>query len=347
MTALQMDEPAFEAEPGPDYRNNILVTGGSGLVGSHVVAQLVKNGRTVKAIYRKEIPTLVGTEGVSWLKGDILDVVWLEEVMKDIDYVYHCAAVVSYSQKKKLEMFQINIDGTANVVNVALGAGVRKLCFVSSVAAIGKAKDGAWIDEKLQWTQETNRSNYGKSKHLAEIEVWRGIGEGLPAVIVNPAVILGAGDWNNSSTKIFKTAYQEFPWYTEGITGFVDVEDVVKAMIQLMESDITGERFVLSAENKRYREIFTMAADAFSKKAPHKKVSRLMANAIWLTEAFKSVFTGREPLLTKETAEAAQSVLLYDNSKLKRFLPSFIYTPVSETIKRVCAELQQKYKLCE
>jgi dihydroflavonol-4-reductase len=347
MTALPMDEPAIGTEARPDNSNSILVTGGSGLVGSHLVAQLVKNGRTVKAIYRKEIPLFVGTERVTWLRGDILDVVWLDEVMKNIDCVYHCAAVVSYSQKKKHEMFRINKEGTANVVNAALEAGVRKLCFVSSVAAIGKSKDGGWIDEKLQWSHDTSRSNYGKSKHLAEIEVWRGIGEGLPAVIVNPAIILGASDWNNSSTKIFKTAYHEFPWYTEGMTGFVDVEDVVEAMIQLMESDIVGERFVLSAENKRYREIFTMAADAFSKKAPHKKVSRLMANVIWRAEAFKSLFTDKEPLLTKETAEAAQSVMLYDNSKLKRFLPSFVYTPVQETIKRVCIELQQKYKLCE
>lgn len=347
-----MSETA-SVEPGfiENKQNNnesdgyVLVTGASGLVGSHLVKQLLNNGYQVKALYRTEIPIIPGSERVSWVQGDILDVVTLGEIMRDVKQVYHCAAMVSYNQKKKHELFNTNVDGTANVVNAALDAGVMKLCFVSSVAALGRTKDGSGINEKINWSEESNVSNYGKSKYLAEVEVWRGIGEGLQAVIVNPTIILGAGKWNDSSTKIFKTAYDEFPWYTEGITGFVDVRDVVKAMLWLMQSSISGERFLLNAENRKFKDIFTLAAHGFSKKAPHKKVSRFAAAVVWRTEALKAKFTGEEPLLTEETAEAAQSVRMYDNSKLMKYLPSFAYTPVEETIKRVCNELKNKFNL--
>jgi len=347
MIESPVDEFAIETEQ-PETAGKgqtILVTGSTGLLGSHVIKRLIEQGKRVKALYRSHIPAIIGKEKVSWVKGDILDVVAMEEVMKDVSVVYHCAAIVSYSAKRRNELFKTNIEGTANIVNAGLNAGVKKLCFVSSVSALGKTRDGNVITEEVAWSEETNTSNYGKSKYLAEVEVWRGIGEGLPAVIVNPSIILGAGNWNDSSTKIFKTAYEEFPWYTEGVTGFVDVEDVVSAMIQLMESEISGERFLLNGENRPYKEVFTMAANAFAKKAPGKKVSRLMANIVWRLEAVKSLFTGDEPLLTKETADAAQSVHYYDNSKLKSFLPAFAFTPVDQTIKRVCDELRQKCKL--
>ena len=162
---------------------------------------------------------------------------------------------------------------------------------------------------------------------------------------VNPSIILGAGNWNDGSTKIFKTAYDEFPWYSEGVTGFVDVNDVANAIIRLMESNISGEKFILNAANKPYKEVFTLIANAFSKKPPHKKVSRLMAGIVWRADAIKSMFTGSQPLLTKETAEAAQSIILYDNSKLKKHLPSFNYTPFEDSIYRICSELKEKNRL--
>jgi dihydroflavonol-4-reductase len=323
----------------------VLVTGGTGLVGSYVIQQLIKEGRSVRGLYRSKIPHVPGKEKVQWVKGDILDVISLDEAFEGISHVIHCAAIVSFSLKRKRELFLTNIEGTANVVNAALSAGVKKLCFVSSVAAIGKIKNGGITSENLIWDEENNNSNYGKSKYLAEVEVWRGVAEGLPAVIVNPAIILGAGDWNNGSTKIFKTAYEEFPWYTDGSTGFVDVEDVANAIIRLLDSDITGHRFILSAENRQFKDVFTMAANAFGKKPPYKKVSRLMANMARRFEAIKSMLSGTEPLLTKETAEAAQQRVLFDNTKLQSYLPSFVYTPLHETIKRVCTELVTKNKL--
>ena len=326
-------------------QNIILVTGGSGLVGSTLIKLLLRNGENIKAIYRQEIPNIEGKENVTWIKADILDVVSLEEAMKDVEYVYHCAAIVSFNAKRKNELFQTNVAGTANVVNACLASTVKKLCFVSSVAAFGKSKRNVEINEKTTWSEASNSSNYGKSKYLAEIEVWRGIAEGLDAVIVNPSIVLGPGDWSKGSTKIFKTAYEEFQWFTEGVTGFVDVKDVARAMIQLMNSSIANERFILSGYNKNYKEVFTMAALAFQKKPPVKKVSRLMAGIVWRAEAVKSLFTNEDPLVTKETAQAAQEVVYFDNSKLNQFLPSFTYTPFNETIKSICSELKEKNKL--
>jgi len=323
----------------------ILVTGGTGLVGSHLITALIERGEKVKALYRSVIPVFKGSINVEWVKGDILDIISLQEALENVEEVYHAAAIVSFNPRKKHEMLNINVGGTANVVNACLAHGVRKLCYVSSVAALGKPKDAKEIDETMSWTEFTRFSNYGKSKYFAEMEVWRGIGEGLEAVIVNPSIILGAGDWGKGSSGLFKTAYDEFPWFTEGVTGFVDVCDVVKAMIDLMKSDITGQRFILSAESRKYKDIFTSIATCFGKKPPHKKVNSFTAGVVWRVEVLKSLFSHKDPLLTKETAQAAQSIVYFNNTKLKKFLPAFEYTSLDKTIVRICNELKQQNNL--
>jgi len=199
----------------------ILVTGASGLVGSHLVAQLIRNGKKVKALYRSVIPAIEAADQVEWVKGDILDVEVLAEAMVDVQQVYHCAAIVSFNPKKKAILHKTNIEGTANVVNACLDAGVQKLLFVSSVAALGRIRENTPINESMNWSEESSNSEYGKSKYFSELEVWRGVGEGLTAVIVNPTIILGAGDWDNGSSALFKSAYDEFPWYIEGTSGFL------------------------------------------------------------------------------------------------------------------------------
>jgi dihydroflavonol-4-reductase len=229
-------------------------------------------------------------------------------------------------------------------VNAALNAGVKKMMHVSSVAALGRIEDGP-VNESMQWTEETSNSKYGRSKYMGEMEVWRGIAEGLNAVIVNPSMILGAGDWNDSSTAIFKSVYNEFPWFTEGTTGFVDVKDVARAMILLMETAVSAERFILSAENKTYHELFDKIADAFNKKRPTKKVTPFIASVVWRLESLKSKFSGKAPLVTKETAATALARATFDNSKIKKILPSFEYKSLDETIKNTCAVLQQKLNI--
>lgn len=325
-----------------DRKNDcVFVTGGTGLVGSHLIKELVRQGRYVKALYRSKEPDVSNRENVEWVKGDILDIISLAEAMRNVAQVYHCAAIVSFDPGLKHEMFATNVEGTANVVNASLDAEVKKLCFVSSVSALGQLRKGQVIDESTAWNEEADNSNYGKSKYLAEMEVWRGIGEGLKAVIVNPAIILGAGDWNEGSVKIFKSAFEEFPWYTEGETGFADVKDVVSIMTQLMESDISGERFIVSAENLKYKDVFTAIANAFGKKPPHKKVTPFIASLVWRIEAIKSAFTDETSLLTRETARSAQTIVKYNNSKIRKYFPSFVYTPAEESIRRICKELQQ------
>ena len=320
----------------------VLVTGGSGLLGTELIKQLLEQGNDVRAIYNNTPLQAFQSKRLQQFQCNILDPTSLEEAMKEVEHVYHCAAIVTFNPARKRELFKINVEGTTNVVNAALVTGVKKLLHVSSVAALGRLRDNETITEEMNWTPETSNSNYGESKYLAELEVWRGIGEGLEAVMVNPVIILGAGDWNGGSSKIFKSVYEEFPWYAEGVSGFVDVRDVAKAMIALTESNISSERFIISAANRSYRDIFNLIAKAFGKKQPHKKVTPTIAKIVWRLEALKHRFTGKEPLVTKETAASAMAKVSFDNSKLTKFLPDFSYHSIEETISYTCALLQQK-----
>ena len=318
----------------------ILVTGGSGLVGSELISQLLAKGGKVKAIYNST-PLTITHQNLISIKCNILDTSALEEVMQEVTHVYHCAGVVSFNKKNADQLLKINIEGTANIVNAALDAGVKKLVHVSSVSALGRIRENQTITEAMVWTEETSNSLYGKSKYLGELEVWRGIGEGLEAVIVNPSIILGGNDWSKGSSEIFKSVYNEFPWYTEGVTGVVDVKDVARAMILLMNSEINKERFILNAENLSYKEIFTGIANCFGKKIPQKKVTPFLAAMVWRWEAIKSMFTGKDALVTKETARTALAKVYFDNSKIVNALSGFTFTPINETIADTCATLQR------
>ncbi len=323
----------------------ILVTGAAGMLGSSLIQELLANQQSVKALYRSAKPTQHSQNKVVWIQGDILDVSRLEEVMQGVTQVYHCAAIVSFSHDDAEELYKTNVEGTANVVNAALNAGVKKLLHISSVAALGKAKTGEAVSESSQWTEDKNSSVYGKTKHLAEMEVWRGVGEGLDAVVINPGIILGSGDWNEGSSRLFKTAYDEFPWFTEGVTGFVDVLDVAKAAILLMNNETAAERFIINADNIPYHELFNLMADGFGKKRAFRKVSPFMASLIWRTERMRHFFFGSRPFLTKETAANAQTKRYFDNTKLLRRFPQFHYLPLQQTISRICNDYKQEYSL--
>jgi nucleoside-diphosphate-sugar epimerase len=320
----------------------ILVTGGAGLVGKELITQLLEKGGKVTAIFNKTALPDFNTDLLQQVHCSILDVAGLEETMQGIQQVYHCAGFVNFNPSRKKELFKINIEGTANVVNAALNTGVKKMVHVSSVAALGRIRENETINETMNWTEETSNSNYGQSKYLGEMEVWRGTGEGLEAVIVNPTIILGGGNWKSGSSQIFKSAYEEFPWYAEGVTGFVDVRDVAKAMIALMESNISNQRFILSAEDRSYQQVFNLIAKAFNKKPPYKAVTPFLAKLIWRLEAVKSFLTKKDPLVTKETAVTALATVHFDNSKLLKFLPGFCYTKLEDTIVHTCGVLQQE-----
>lgn len=323
---------------------HVLVTGAAGLLGSEVVKQLLDEGYHVTAIYHFT-PLNLSHPNLAVKQCDILDVASLEDIMKDITHVYHCAALVSFEPKEKYHLFKINIEGTENIVNACIFANVKKLIHVSSVSALGRIRNGETLTEDVQWTEETSNSIYAKSKYLGELEVWRGIGEGLQAAIVNPSIMLGGNNWDDGSSALFKSAYNEFKWYTEGISGFVDVRDVAHAMLLLMNSEISGQRFILSAENLSYKKIFTLMANGFNKKPPPRKVTPLMAEIVWRLEAIKGMITGKKRLLTKETARTAQATVYYDHSKILKALPQFHFTPIADTIELTCKSLKEKYNL--
>jgi dihydroflavonol-4-reductase len=312
----------------------VLVTGANGFVGRHLVQYLSAQGQQVRALYHRRQPddTLRQLPGVQWMQCDLLDVYAVEEALQGVERIYHCAAVVSFHPRDKAGMMQVNVTGTAHLVDEALVQGVQKLVYISSVAALGRNAGTVHITEEEQWAESRYNSAYAQSKYLAEMEVWRGMAEGLDAVVVNPGIILGAGDWNLGSSRLMKLAYDEFPFYTQGVNAWVDVRDVVRAAVMLMESDITAERFILSAGNYSYREVFTLMAEALKRRPPRKRATLLMTGLVWRWNMLKSVFTGATITITKETARNAQKVCYYSNDKLRRFIPDFQYTELRDTI---------------
>ncbi len=274
------------------------------------------------------------------MEGDILDVFSLDDAMKGIDMVIHSAAVISFHRQERSLMHQTNIDGTANVVNIALENNIRRFIHISSVAALGRTKNGETVNEKKEWIENTINTQYAISKHKAEMEVWRGIAEGLNAVILNPSTILGFGDWNHSSCAIFKNGFNEFGYYTEGVNGFVEVTDVAKAALQLMETDISGERFIISAENWSFKKLLDSIADGLHKKKPHTLATPFIGAIAWRVEKLKALFKNSKPLLTKESAKIAQSKTYFDNSKILAALPGFQFTPPRKKYQRKLPEIQ-------
>ena len=316
----------------------VVVTGASGLLGIHLVKVLSAGNRPVKALYHTAIPeVLPGTieHNVTWISVDILNYADLEDVLAGAEHVYHVAGLVSYDPRDYERLFQVNEEGTAFVVNACLAQGVKKLGFVSSVATLGHPMlEGNLIDENSPIDEEVSISVYARSKLKAEREVWRGYAEGLDVVMVNPSIIIGEGDGEKSSSALFRKVYEEFPWYTEGATGWVDANDVARALVDLMQSMVVGERFVVSAENKSFREVFTMMARAMNKKPPYRKASVWMVGWVWRMDLLKSRLLGTRPILTRETAQAACEQKAYSSEKLLKALPDFRFSTLEESIAR-------------
>ncbi|TXK36511.1 NAD-dependent epimerase/dehydratase family protein [Pontibacter qinzhouensis] len=316
----------------------VFVTGGSGLLGSYLISALLAQGHQVKALYRGQVPQLPGSEKVNWLQGDILDPSLLQEVLQGVQYVFHCAGLVSYAPQDEELLKQVNVEGTATIVDACLEAGNIKLCHVSSIAAIGRSKTAPVLSEKNKWDQAEEHSAYASSKYFGELEVWRGVAEGLKAVVVNPSVVLGPADWNRSSTRLFKYVFDEKPFYTIGSANFVDVRDVVEAMIKLTFSEISGERFILNAKQMEYKLFFEQVAYCFGKKAPSRKVIPALAEVVWRFEHVLAKVTGRRPLITKDTARVSGKSHLFSNEKIRQAI-AMEFRPLGETIAWCCSQL--------
>jgi dihydroflavonol-4-reductase len=333
----------------------ILITGGTGLLGGHLTYRLLEMENQVRLLVRSEesksklqklfsyYTNTPGTllEKIEWVFGDILDKSVIENSFNGVDRVYHCAAAVSFEPRNKRAMLDTNIRGTANIVNACLESGIKKLVYVSSIAAIKGTTDKDYATENDNWPSG-NRLNYQYSKTQAEFEVWRGINEGLSAVIVNPSVILGPGQWNSGSSVFFPTVFKGLNYYTKGVTGFVDVTDVAEVMIELMESGIQGERFIVSAENLSYEDIFNLIADSLEVKRPSKYVSRTLTDIAWKIDYIRSKLFFSNPFLTKETARASHTIQQYSSDKIKQAI-GFSFKPLSQSIKRIASQFKNDW----
>lgn len=312
----------------------IFVTGANGLVGSFICRELLADDIEIRALKRKnsDLSLLDGFgDRIHWLEGDILDESLLHRHMAGAEAVIHCAAIVSFSKKEAVSMHKINVEGTANIVNACLLLNIPRLVHVSSIAAIGRGKKSGTIDEDSQWENSHLNSRYAISKYQAELEVWRGIGEGLRAVIVNPSIVLGPGNWENGSSRIFKYAWDANPFYPKGHMNFVDVRDVALIVRRLLKSDITGERFILNGGNISYKDVLSKIALHFNKRLPAIKTNRVLLIAAFLLDQLRSVATGKKTLINRETIRLSSRNFKYSNHKIRSAL-DYTFEDPEETL---------------
>ncbi|MCF8460059.1 MAG: NAD-dependent epimerase/dehydratase family protein [Flavobacteriales bacterium] len=330
----------------------ILVTGGTGLLGSHVLMRLLADGAHVRAIYRTEkkrdaVKRFFAYynpnadelwQQIEWVQGDVLDVPSLEDAMVGVRQVYHCAAAVTFIPKEEPYMHKVNTEGTANVVNICLEVGGVRLCHVSSVAAIGRDGSEQIISEKNEWKDSKHNAAYAISKHNAELEVWRGVIEGLDAFMVNPTLIIGPGDWEQSTGVLFQKTWKGLPFYTRGGNCFVDARDVAEVMVRMMASDVRNDRFIVGAENRLHREVFERLAANMNKKPPQFEAKPWMTEIVWRVEKLRSAISGAKPFITKEVAHHALQLNRYDNAKLLAQLPDFAFRDMNDSFAFVCEQ---------
>ena len=324
----------------------VLVTGASGLVGSHLIILLLSKGIRIRAFVRNleskekaiqqfsKISTSNNISLIDWFYGDITIYEEVIIAMEEIEYVFHCAGFVSFAKSDSEQLLNINFKGTRNVVNAAIEKNIIKLCHVSSVATIGKSETGDFVDESCSFQMSKYISPYNYSKYLGELEVWRGIAEGLTAVIVNPSVILGIGNPEQSSTALFGTIAKGLAYYTPGVTGYVSVHDVVECMYNLTFSTISNQRFILSAENLEFKTVFTNIANSIGAKPPTKcaKLWQVIATAFF----FESIgfLTNSSPKINRYTFKSAFSKTYYSSKKIQETLP-FTFRKIDEEIDEI------------
>lgn len=325
----------------------ILVTGGTGLVGAHLLLHLVENEESVRGIYRnseslEKTKTLFSIykkeslfEKIEWIQADIIQIPSLKKAFENIDYVYHCAALISFDPKDEALLRKTNIEGTANIVNFCIDFGVKKIGFVSSIAALGDLKENEkQITEETEWNPELYHCDYAISKYGAEMEIWRGQQEGLDTIVVNPGIILGPGFLNQGSGLLFKKIAGGFPFYTKGITGFVAVTDVVRIMTSLMKNKTVNQRFILVAENYSFREIFNSIADTLQVKRPLFHANQIIVNIAYRIDWIFSTILRKKRTLDRNSAKSSYGKNYYSNEKITREL-DYTFLDIQKYIKTI------------
>lgn len=316
-------------------RDRIFVTGATGFVGSYIVRALIRDGYTnIICLTRstEKDPFIADfASKVTWIKGDILDLPLLMGVLKDVDVIIHAAALVTFHTNKKKSLIATAMEGTANLVNVAIDNSVKKFIHISSVAALGRRKKYENINEKSIFNHTEYDTTYGLSKFLAEQEVWRAHAEGLPVTVLNPALVLGAGSWEKSSIKIFKRVLNGASFFPLGSNGVVDVRDIAHATILALSPEVDGERFIISAENISFKTLLDTIAQNLNVRKPKYSLTPILSSIIWRVYSILSWFQKKSPLLTRETAKSMSVTSLYDNSKSKDIL-GLTYRDIHDTL---------------
>lgn len=323
----------------------IAITGATGLLGAHLASALLMQGYEIKALRRKSssLETLKKIASyydndvdnflsrIYWHYGDVTDYLTVEDFLDHSDYLYHCAGVVSFEKSNRSLLRNVNVYGTTNVVNACLQKNVSRMIHASSIAALGRAGLDGTVDEQSQWKNSKKNTAYSISKMLGEREVWRGHMEGLSTAIVNPGIIIGPGSWENGSGQLITKVWRGLKYYSSGVNGYVDVRDVARVMILLMNSEIKGERFVLVSENIDYKQLFEKIASVLDVPAPRVNATPLLAEIAWRMDMLRSFLSGKAPVITRETARTAMSKHYYDGSKISDYI-DFQYHSLNETI---------------
>jgi dihydroflavonol-4-reductase len=328
--------PSVEASNNPA----IFVTGGTGFIGAYLLRALLNKGYTqIRALRRSNSPMdLVADfqDRIEWVEGDLLDTHRIDQYLREQTWVFHAAAMVSFDPRDRRQMRAINVDGTANLVNLSLLNDISKFLHVSSIAAIGRPEEVRPINEAEKWERNKKNSQYAISKYQAEMEVWRGMAEGLKVAIVNPSVVIGSGYWDRGTARFFRMLSQGYPFYPLGATGFVDVRDVADFSIALMESPIQDQRFILNGVNWSYQQFFQTISEALEVKPPRYIARPWMGNLLWRLEWVRARLFGATPLLTRESARSAQSSWEFINDRSRQAL-NFTYRPLEQTIRETAA----------
>jgi len=322
----------------------IAVTGANGLLGNFIVRKLIEQNERVLAIKRSEsdISMLADIENqITWRDADILDSESLCEAFKNVTHVIHTAAIVSFNPRRANEVSRVNVEGTRNIVNACLTLGIKRLVHISSVAALGRQKGQAQVDEKNKWVSNSLNSVYAESKYLSELEVFRGQAEGLSTVILNPSGILAPGNWNRSSAQLFKYSWEEKPFITKGFLNYIDARDVASIAYQLLHHTVEGERFIVSGGSIAYESFFGKMAVLFHKKPPSIRIGKILLNVLARMESFRTLFTRSEPLITPETARFSGTEFFYENKKIRDLL-QFEFQSIDQTLQWCCEYYIQK-----
>ncbi|NQX86772.1 MAG: NAD-dependent epimerase/dehydratase family protein [Flavobacteriaceae bacterium] len=327
----------------------ILVTGGTGLVGSHLLYHLVQKTKAIRAIYRdhskiKTVKTVFSYycedatdlfNRIEWVACDITNITQLDSAFTGVTHVYHCAAMVSFNPKDYHQLRNTNIEGTANIVNYCISNKVKKLCYVSSIATLGKTNNHTAINENTEWNKDEPHHVYAISKYGADMEVWRATQEGVDVVIIHPGIIIGPGYWNSSSGYIFKKIYNGFSYYTTGKTGYIDVNDLCNVMIKLMVSVSKNEAFIVVNTHLSFKDFSQKIASHLNVKAPNKNVSNKMLNIAWRLDWLASFILRRKRTITKTLAKNLNNDSIYDTSKLLNTIP-VKFKPIDVSIAETC-----------